>query len=78
MKPSEDRLDRTAIEELQSLLSRHYRVTIDSAHGMSGAHVIAHDRTSLVVEGRSHDLSRAMHRCFLAVEAREQDAGVRK
>ena len=82
MKPSEDRLDRTAIEELQSLVSRHYTVRIEPAHGLSGATVgVFHNKTGnhcLVSEGRSHDLSRAMHRAYLAVEAREQDAGTRK
>ena len=82
MTPSDDRLDPTAVYELQCLLSRRYTVRIEPAHGLSGVTVgVFHTKSNnhcLVSEGRSHDLSRAMHRAYLAVEAREQDAGTRK
>lgn len=80
-KRSDDRLDPTAIHELASLLSRHYTVRIEPARGLTGATVGVFAPLpphALVSEGRSHDLSHAMHRAYLAVEAREQDSGVRK
>lgn len=81
MKPSDDRLDPTATHELASLLSWHYTVQIVPARGLTGATVrvcVSLPPHTQIAEGRSHDLSHAMHRAYLAVEAREQDAGVRK
>jgi len=77
MKPSDDCLDSAAVQALNSLLARHYTVRITPAHGLVGNEVHVSSRTvsshQIVVEGRSHDLSHAMMRAYLAVDAREQD-----
>lgn len=72
MKPSDDRLDATACNELNQLLARHMIVRISPACGVVGNEVevrrgLAHGHP-VIGEGRSHDLSKAMHRAFVAVE----------
>lgn len=73
MKTSDDRLDQTAINELQSLLARRYAVKITPARGFNGACVeVFHPdpRHVKTAEGRSHDLSRAMHRAYMTMQDR--------
>ena len=75
MKPSDDCLDSAAVQALNSLLARHYTVRITPAHGLNGVAVAVFDHLPphvLVGEGRSHDLSRAMHRAVLSMGVLEQ------
>lgn len=72
-KSSDDRMDRTAHLELDSLLARQYTIRITPAHGMVGNLVEVFDPApphALVAEGRAHVLSTAVHRAYQAVEDR--------
>jgi len=79
---SEDRLNQKAVDELQSLLSRGYTVEISPSHGLVGNRVRVtwglQNGHPEVGEGRSHDLSNAMHRASFAVAGYESNARMEK